>query len=103
MATEQFAEQVGERIEAEIAARGLDARVLGPAEAPIAKLQGKYRFHMLATTSFHQHDVEELDKPPLETWRRHELVDHFRPLVWRLVREERANFVRRWRDAVEVE
>ena len=35
--------------EAEIAARELNARLLGPTEAPIAKLQDKYRFHMLVT------------------------------------------------------
>ena len=47
--TEQFADQVGERIEAAIAADSVDARLLGPTEAPIAKLQDKYRFHMLVT------------------------------------------------------
>ena len=47
--TEQFADQIGERIEAAIAADSVDARLLGPVEAPIAKLQDKYRFHMLVT------------------------------------------------------
>ena len=47
--TEQFAEQIGDTIEAAIAATQSDARLLGPAEAPIAKLQDKYRFHMLIT------------------------------------------------------
>jgi primosomal protein N' (replication factor Y) len=47
--TEQFAEMIGEKLEAEIASRELNARLLGPTEAPIAKLQDKYRFHMLVT------------------------------------------------------
>lgn len=47
VATEQFAEHVGERVEAALASRSIDARLLGPTEAPIAKLQDKYRFHML--------------------------------------------------------
>ena len=47
--TEQFAEQIGEQIEAAIAGENVDARLLGPTEAPIAKLQDKYRYHMLVT------------------------------------------------------
>ncbi len=47
--TEQFAELIGERVEAELAAAHVDARLLGPTEAPMAKLQGKYRYHMLLT------------------------------------------------------
>jgi primosomal protein N' len=47
--TEQFAESIGEKLEAEIASRDLPARLLGPTEAPIAKLQDKYRYHMLVT------------------------------------------------------
>ena len=48
--TQQFAEAVGERIEATLATSATSARVLGPVAAPIAKLRNKYRFHMLLQT-----------------------------------------------------
>ena len=47
--TEQFAELIGEQVEAAIVSDSVDARLLGPTEAPIAKLQDKYRYHMLVT------------------------------------------------------
>lgn len=46
-ATEQFADQLVEMIREGIAAASLEARVLGPAPAPIAKLKGRYRYHAL--------------------------------------------------------
>ena len=44
---EQFAEQIGERVMGVLAAQKVDARVLGPAAAPVAKLRGRFRFHLL--------------------------------------------------------
>ena len=45
--TQQFVEAVQEQLLATIDATGVQVRVLGPAEAPIAKIRGKFRFHML--------------------------------------------------------
>ena len=45
--TQQFVEGVQEQLQATIDATGVQVRVLGPAEAPIAKIRGKFRFHML--------------------------------------------------------
>jgi primosomal protein N' (replication factor Y) len=44
---EQFAEHVADTLREEVTNRQLDARVLGPAPAPMAKLRGKFRFHIL--------------------------------------------------------
>lgn len=44
---ETFAEHLGERIRAAVEKRQVEARVLGPAPAPIAKMHGKHRFHIL--------------------------------------------------------
>jgi primosomal protein N' (replication factor Y) len=44
---ESFAEQIGQRLRAAVEKRQVDARVLGPASAPIAKMHGKFRFHIL--------------------------------------------------------
>ncbi len=41
-----FADHIGERLNAELAARQVTARVLGPAPAPIAKLRGLLRFQL---------------------------------------------------------
>ena len=46
-AVEQFADALGERVEDALEQAGVAARLLGPTEAPIAKLQGRYRWHML--------------------------------------------------------
>jgi primosomal protein N' (replication factor Y) len=46
-ATEMFAEQLAGRVRVAAQARAVDARVLGPAPAPISKMQGKFRFHIL--------------------------------------------------------
>jgi primosomal protein N' (replication factor Y) len=47
-AAEQFADAIGDRVEECLEAAGGDGiRVLGPAAAPVAKLRGKFRFHML--------------------------------------------------------
>jgi primosomal protein N' (replication factor Y) (superfamily II helicase) len=45
--TEQFADQLAERIRKHLEAT--PARLVGPAPAPIAKLRGKHRFHFLIT------------------------------------------------------
>jgi len=45
--TEQFADHVVERLHEASEKVQANVRILGPAEAPIAKLRGKYRFHSL--------------------------------------------------------
>jgi primosomal protein N' (replication factor Y) len=47
LVTEAFAEKVCELIESDVAARGIETRILGPSPAPISKLRGKFRFHFL--------------------------------------------------------
>jgi primosomal protein N' (replication factor Y) len=42
----QFAEHLAQRLRQAIEASQFDARLLGPAPAPIAKLRGKYRFQL---------------------------------------------------------
>jgi primosomal protein N' (replication factor Y) (superfamily II helicase) len=42
----QFAEALGERLRGELEKIGAEARVLGPAPAPIAKLRGNHRFQI---------------------------------------------------------
>jgi primosomal protein N' (replication factor Y) len=44
--TSSFADAVAERLNVELAARNVTARVLGPAPAPIAKLRGLMRFQL---------------------------------------------------------
>ena len=44
--TAQFALQVSERLTAALAEQQADARVLGPAPAPFARLRGKFRFQI---------------------------------------------------------
>ena len=44
---ELFAEELGERLSQEIEKRQLDVTLLGPAPAPVEKLRGKYRYHIL--------------------------------------------------------
>ncbi|MGV3483838.1 MAG: replication restart helicase PriA [Planctomycetaceae bacterium] len=46
-ATEIFAEKMRDSLESARAALGAEVRILGPAPPPIAKLRGKYRFHIL--------------------------------------------------------
>jgi primosomal protein N' (replication factor Y) len=45
-AADQFAAYVAEQVRAALDGRQTDARVLGPAPAPFAKLRGKYRFQI---------------------------------------------------------
>ena len=45
--TEQFMDALASRLRSEMAARGAAPRMLGPAPAPIAKLRGRFRFHLL--------------------------------------------------------
>jgi primosomal protein N' (replication factor Y) len=42
----QFTEQIAAGLEAALAALGVEARLLGPAPAPIAKLRGRFRFQL---------------------------------------------------------
>jgi len=42
----EFAAQLAERVQAALSEQGADARVLGPAPAPFARLRGKYRFQI---------------------------------------------------------
>ena len=48
--TEQFAELVSDNLESRFEAEGVSVRLLGPTAAPISKLRGKYRFHLLLQT-----------------------------------------------------
>ncbi len=45
--TEHFGEHVGERLREEAERREANVRILGPAPAPLAKLRGRFRFHLL--------------------------------------------------------
>ena len=45
--TQAFAEQIADELTAALEADNVSARTLGPVPAPISKLQGKFRFHML--------------------------------------------------------
>ncbi len=44
--TQAFAQQLVERLQAMLAEKNVDARVLGPAPAPFARLRGRYRFQI---------------------------------------------------------
>ncbi|MCA9176604.1 MAG: primosomal protein N' [Planctomycetales bacterium] len=46
--TSEFAAAIAERLRA-CETQGVETRVLGPAAAPLPKLQGRYRFHILVT------------------------------------------------------
>ena len=41
-----FAAQIGQRVQAKIDDQQLDLSLLGPCDAPIHKLRGKFRFHL---------------------------------------------------------
>jgi len=45
--TEAFADELTGRVRSEAESRQMGVRILGPAPAPIAKLRGKFRFHVL--------------------------------------------------------
>ncbi|MFO1065678.1 MAG: primosomal protein N' [Pirellulales bacterium] len=49
-AVESFADSFAARIQAAKTIQGIDCRVLGPAPPPLAKLRGKYRYHILVQT-----------------------------------------------------
>jgi primosomal protein N' (replication factor Y) (superfamily II helicase) len=49
-ATEQFAEQAGQRLKVAIEAAQIEHRLLGPAPCPIAKLRGLFRYHVLLSS-----------------------------------------------------
>jgi primosomal protein N' (replication factor Y) len=44
---ELFAEELADRMRAAAEKRVVEARILGPAPAPISKMHGKFRFHIL--------------------------------------------------------
>ena len=50
----QFSEQLGERLTESIKKMGVTAKVIGPAPAPVVKLRGKFRFHLLVTSPLEQ-------------------------------------------------
>ena len=54
MQTQQSATYLGQNIGAQIESHHINARLLGPSPAPLAKLRGKYRFHLLLHGSNHQ-------------------------------------------------
>jgi len=45
--TEQFGDHIAERLREVNEALGANVRILGPAPAPLAKLRGRFRFHLL--------------------------------------------------------
>ena len=51
---QQSATYLGQNIGAQIESHHINARLLGPSPAPLAKLRGKYRFHLLLHGSNHQ-------------------------------------------------
>jgi primosomal protein N' (replication factor Y) len=73
--TEQFADHIAERLHAENERLEANVRVLGPAPAPLAKLRGKFRFHLLLvspeTRLLHdtiQAAVKDLKTPDQVQW-----------------------------------
>jgi primosomal protein N' (replication factor Y) len=49
---EQMADHIAEQIQAASADLKMEVSILGPAPAPVEKLRGKYRFHMLLSSDF---------------------------------------------------
>ncbi len=49
--TESFADSFAGKLQATRTLQGIDARMLGPAPPPLAKLRGKYRYHILLHTA----------------------------------------------------
>lgn len=49
-ATEAFAESFAGRLQTARQLQGIDARLLGPAPPPLARLRGKYRYHIIIHT-----------------------------------------------------
>jgi primosomal protein N' (replication factor Y) len=45
--TERFAQRLADKMRGQVEQHGEAIRILGPAEAPIAKLRGKFRYHIL--------------------------------------------------------
>jgi primosomal protein N' (replication factor Y) len=73
--TEQFADQVVDRLHEAAERAEASVRILGPAEAPIAKLRGKYRFHSLlqgedqtAMREIVRQATADLKPPPEVQW-----------------------------------
>ena len=56
--TEGFAESCVRRLKTTRQLHGIECRILGPAQPPLAKLRGKYRFHTLIQT----HEAEPLNR-----------------------------------------
>ena len=49
-ATESFADSFAAKLQTTRTLQGIDARMLGPAPPPLAKLRGKFRFHIILHT-----------------------------------------------------
>ena len=56
--TEAFAESFAARLQTTRHLQGIDARLLGPAPPPLARLRGKYRYHIM----IHTHEPEPLNR-----------------------------------------
>jgi primosomal protein N' (replication factor Y) len=73
--TEHFGDHIGESLRLETERREADVRILGPAPAPLAKLRGKYRFHLLLVSEQRrvlrdilQTVIEDLKTPDEVQW-----------------------------------
>ncbi|MCE2791579.1 MAG: primosomal protein N', partial [Blastopirellula sp.] len=53
-AAESWCRQLAERLQTAIKDLGVKARVVGPAPAPVTKLRGKFRFHLLLSSPLDQ-------------------------------------------------
>jgi primosomal protein N' (replication factor Y) len=53
-AAESWCRQLADRLQATIKELGVQARVVGPAPAPVTKLRGKFRFHLLLSAPLEQ-------------------------------------------------
>jgi primosomal protein N' (replication factor Y) len=75
LATESFAQAIADAIRNHLDATATRARLLGPVPAPLARLQGKYRFHVLLQSRDQegirraiQHAADQLTCPPGVRW-----------------------------------
>ncbi|MEM8680706.1 MAG: primosomal protein N', partial [Planctomycetota bacterium] len=73
--TKAFAEHAAQRVRAQMESDRVEARMLGPVAAPLAKLRGKFRYHFLiqtkdliATADVVRRVRDELNAPPDIQW-----------------------------------
>jgi len=57
---EQKLRKLADEIAAEIGSSGLDIRVMGPSPSPIARLRGRYRWHIMLVSPKRENIVEVL-------------------------------------------